>query len=294
MVDRSIIFSVKVFFHMKHPFEILKPEYSQLLSVMTVRPECRQELDRTAAKLLAFKTRYAQVSDANGVPIVFIASSFEREAGSDFTKNPAQGWPLTSVSKEIPRNGPFRSWFDAAIVAYRLNGLDKVGAGNWTWELACFYGEMFNGFGYRDVHHMHTPYLWGGTNIQTAGKYDSDGKFNASHMDQQLGIIPVAKRMIEISPDLAFSMQASVSMVPIESGLTQPESGNDALWLQHALNQVGFELMEDGSYGRQTKSAVEMFQRSYGLAVDGLAGPETIAALKLAVEAVQPEKAPVT
>jgi lysozyme family protein len=277
---------------MQHPFVKLKPEYSQLLSVMMVQPECRSLVDRTAMKLLGFKTRYAQVSAANGVPIVFIASSFEREAASDFTKNPAQGSPLTSFSRIIPHNGPFRTWFDAAIAAYHLNGLDKVGANNWTWELICFYGEMFNGFGYRDVHHMHTPYLWGGTTIQTVGKYVADKQFDPDQMDQQLGIIPVAKRMIELDPTVAFSMLPAMVSPPLASGLTQVDQGQDALWIQRSLNSLGLEppIDEDGNYGRETKTAVEMFQRGYGLEVDGLAGPKTIDALKFALAALAQEQ----
>jgi lysozyme family protein len=266
-----------------HPFEILKPEYSQLLSVMTVRPECRQAVDRTATKLLGFRSRYEQVTKADGVPVVFIAASFEREASSDFSRNPAQGWPLNSFSREIPHNGPFRTWFDAAIAAYHLNGLDKIGANNWSWELICFYGEMFNGFGYRDVHRMHTPYLWGGTNIQTVGKYVEDKQFDPDHMDQQLGIVPIARRMIEIDPTVAFSVLPTVLTPPISSGIAQMETGGGALWIQRSLNSLGFSIDEDGNYGRQTKTAVEMFQRSYGLAVDGLASEKTIGALKEAV-----------
>ena len=146
---------------MKHQFEVLRPDYSQLLTAMVIRKECREAVDHAAVKLLGYKTRYEPVSAANGVPIVFIAASFEREASSNFTKNPAQGSPLTVISRIIPHNGPFRTWFDAAIAGYHLNGLDQVGAGNWTWELMCFYGELFNGMGYRDFHHMHSPYLWG-------------------------------------------------------------------------------------------------------------------------------------
>jgi lysozyme family protein len=271
---------------MRHPFEILRPEYSQLLSAMVVRKECRKEVDDVAVKLLDFRGRYEPVSAKNGVPVVFIATSFEREASSDFSKNAGQGWPLTSISKWVPHNGPFRTWADSAIAAYHLNGLDAVGAGKWTWELMCFYGELFNGEGYRDEHHMHTPYLWGGTNIQTVGKYVEDGKFDPAHMDSQLGIIPVARRMVEIEPALALP---TVIPTPAHSGLSAPETGTDTKWIQGAMNELGWEpsLYVDGSYGRDTMKAVEMFQRSYGITVDGLAGPETIEHLKAAVAAAK-------
>lgn len=269
---------------MKHPIDVLKPEYSHLLSVMVVREECRKLVDEVAVKLIGFKSRYEPVTAQNGVPVVFIAASFEREAASDFSKNPAQGWPLNRMSRNVPHNGPFRTWFDAAIAAYHINGLDKVGSVNWTWELICYYGELFNGFGYRDFHHMHSPYLWGGTNIQTVGKYDADGEFNASHMDPQLGIIPVARRMVEIDPTLALPT-VGVS-APILSGIVHDlEIG--ARWIQETINSLGRfpQLDVDDSYGRETMYAVMDFQAGYGLAIDGVAGPETIDAMKKALAA---------
>jgi lysozyme family protein len=274
---------------MRHPFEILKPEYSQLLSAMVIRKECRAEVDHVAMKLVGFKPRYQSVSVATGVPIVFMATLFEREAGSDFTRNAGQGWPLNSISRDIPKNGPFRTWADSAIAAYHLNGLDRVGAAAWTWELMCFYGELFNGTGYRDAHHMHSPYLWGGTNIQTIGKYTADGEFDPTKWDAQLGIVPVARRMVEIDPSLALPSAAIAP--PIHSGIAAPETGVDTKWVQTALNKLGWEppLHVDGSYGDKTKKAVEHFQRSYNLKVD-FAGPETVAALKEALAALDAPK----
>jgi lysozyme family protein len=270
---------------MEHPFAKLKPEYTQLLAAMEVRPECAAEVEKVALKLLGYKSRYQEVSNADGVPVVFIATSFERESGSNFTRNPAQGWPLTSRSKDIPYNGPFRTWFDAATAAYKLNGLDRVGAANWTWELFCFYGETFNGFGYRDWHKMHSPYLWGGTNIQTAGKYTADNKFDSTVMDAQLGIVPVARRMIELDKSLALPSVPYVPAPPVASGIgTAPEHPDVTVeWVQKALKELGIDLSVDGSYGRETMRAVEGFQYYWRLDIDGLAGAQTIAALKEAL-----------
>lgn len=264
---------------MRHPFDALRSEYTQLLAVMKIRSDRVDLVDKTAKRLLTHLDHYLPVQEAIGVPVIFIATSFEREASSNFALNPAQGWPLNSRSKIIPNNGPFPNWHAAALEAYRLNGLDKVGAGNWTWELVCFYGEMFNGFGYRDFHNMHTPYLWAWTNLQTLGKYTSDGKFDPSHFDEQMGMIAVARRMVELMPDLAIKSlpapSAEVDILPQTSGLS------DAKWVQYALNTLGYQppLVEDGNYGRKTKLAVSHFQHDYGLEADGLAGPKTHAAL---------------
>lgn len=267
---------------MAHPFDALKSEYSYLLSMMTVRQECVERVNTVAVKILGFRTRFEEITKQNGVPVIFMGPSFYREANLDFTKNPAQGWPLSSRSRIIPHNGPFRDWASAAIAAYHLNGLDKIGAENWTWELICFYAELFNGFGYRDYHHMHSPYLWGGTNIQTIGKYTSDGKFDPDHMDEQMGVIPVAKMVAKLAPEL--DMTLAPIAAPMPSGIAVSDKPtHDVTWVQTVLHDLGFNIAVDGSYGQETRSAVSMFQTEYGVHdLPGYAMGPTLSALEQA------------
>lgn len=272
---------------MQHPSEPLKTEYAALLASMTIVR--KDEVDRVARRLIASKATYAAVTAKNAVPVLFIAASFEREASSDFRRSPAQGDFWNRVSVHVPKGrGPFGSWLEAAIDAYHLNGLDKVGAGNWTWELMCFYGELFNGFGYRDWHHMRSPYLWGGTNHQDRGKYTSDGQFDPRHFDEQLGIVPVMKRLAELDPALdvgravvPYPSTAGLVMQPSPVGLGSGAAGGTK-WIQETLNAAAFgpHLDVDGSYGRLTWLAVRNYQMARHLTPDGFAGPETIADLE--------------
>lgn len=63
--------------------------------------------------------------------------------------------------------------------------------------------------------------------------------------------------------------------------LSEGMRGKDVLALQAALREQGFPTgIEDGIYGILTKEAVREFQKTYGLARDGIAGPEVIKALK--------------
>jgi N-acetylmuramoyl-L-alanine amidase len=56
--------------------------------------------------------------------------------------------------------------------------------------------------------------------------------------------------------------------------------GDDVTELQHRLNGLGFDAgREDGILGPETATALRDFQRNTGLAVDGIAGPETLAGL---------------
>jgi outer membrane protein OmpA-like peptidoglycan-associated protein len=61
---------------------------------------------------------------------------------------------------------------------------------------------------------------------------------------------------------------------------TQPTS---IRWVQQALNKVmGLRLAVDGIMGNATRDAVRMFQKRYGLGVDGIIGSKTHAALQAA------------
>lgn len=281
---------------MQHPFNALAGEYSGLLARMQVtRPSA---VNAVAARLvgLAKARRYADVSARQGIPQPFIATSFEREASSNFRLSPAQGDPWDRPSTHVPRGrGPFASWTEAALDAYHLDGLDAIGAGNWSEERFCYEGELFNGFGYRG-HGIHSPYLWAGTNNYTSGKYIADGVWSAAAIDQQLGIVPVMRRMIEIAPELAFAAKVASVPTPIEAppapvtdvhGI-DAHGEHDTKWLQHALNTLhvdGTPLLEDGSFGRRTRGAVVAFQRTHALQVDGVAGPLTSAAIEQALAA---------
>lgn len=63
--------------------------------------------------------------------------------------------------------------------------------------------------------------------------------------------------------------------------------------LQHLLVVAGQHLVADGEFGPQTELKLKAFQRSRGLAVDGVAGPRSWRALEAArdaVSAVDPEQ----
>lgn len=63
--------------------------------------------------------------------------------------------------------------------------------------------------------------------------------------------------------------------------LKRGSSGPDVLTLQSALKQLGFDPNGvDGHFGPGTEAAVKAFQTSKGLNADGIAGPNTMAALQ--------------
>ena len=269
---------------MKHPFEFLRAEYTTLMGQMKIVRV--NDIEAVCNRLIEFidEGKYKTVSDKTGVPQIWMAASFEREASSDFSRSPAQGDRWDHVSRNVPRGrGPFLDWDEAAEDAYHLNGLDQVGATNWSWSLACYYGELFNGFGYRDYHSMRSPYLWGGTNLQQPGKYVSDGKFDPSAVDSQLGIVPIMMRMAEIKLELRIGSEwpfINAPVTPLAAPIKTPLANYDIHAVQQALLAHGFPPGPiDGSFGRKTSSALRDFEAANGLVADGLLDYETVVAL---------------
>lgn len=61
--------------------------------------------------------------------------------------------------------------------------------------------------------------------------------------------------------------------------LRKGDRGDDVKLLQHRLNLLGSQLIEDGVWGVQTDQAVRNYQYKAGLTVDGIVGSKTQAAL---------------
>ena len=279
---------------MKHPFEVLRPEYEELLASMMVDHDRVHEIGFVAQKLIADNRMpiYQRESAATGVPAALLAALDERESGANLSRALGQGDRWDQVSTHVPKgHGPFTSKVEADIHYIRYDHLDDNSA-PWSWPYVCWKGEAWNGFGPRGKG-IHTGYLWAGTNHYSRGKYVADGKWDAAFVDKQLGIIPVMKRIIEYRPDLAFDQFPGGLPMPVKPQITPEGIGashlGDVAWAQDALNKVlgdhlDAPLLIDGNYGRRTRFAVRKFQELHPpLAMDGLYGPETDAALAQAL-----------
>ena len=82
----------------------------------------------------------------------------------------------------------------------------------------------------------------------------------------------------------AISAQAAAPAAPAPAHATSALAAEKLRWgsqgssveqLQTALNEHGASLSVDGKFGKLTHGAVKDFQRSHGLKIDGIVGPET-------------------
>ena len=64
--------------------------------------------------------------------------------------------------------------------------------------------------------------------------------------------------------------------MPPKDTLRPGMKDNQVAWLQTTLNSFfGADLEQDASYGPKTTEAVKVFQKKYGLVVDGIFGPKS-------------------
>lgn len=181
-------------------FSALQPDYqARLAAVKMLRPVGAKA---EAERLLPSKTRFLALQASSKVPALWVMPAFYRESPS-FATYLGNGDPLNRPTTDVPAGrGPFATWEEGALDALHY---DKITEWNlpWTWEAACFLWEKWNGFGYRQYHGIPTPYLWAGSDQYHYGKYGSDGKFDPTLVDEQLGTVILAKAIAELDPELA-------------------------------------------------------------------------------------------
>ena len=277
---------------MLHPFQALQPEYVRLLSTVKItRP---QVVSRGVDEIERVLESYEQTSAQNAIPAAWIGPTDCRESDCNPRCGIGQGDPYNAVSVHVPRGeGPFASKAAADKFYLHYDHIDVLAPGVPAWSLpyAVYAWEEWNGWGPRN-HGRLSGYPWSCTDAYDTpaygghglgGKYVEDGVWDPNKLDPQPGAVALYLELVRRHPSLAISgMPALVSVAaPSIVTLPPPVGVHDAAALQTALNKLGAspQLDVDGNFGRMTKRAVMAFQAKGGLAVDGLAGPATWAAI---------------
>lgn len=184
-------------------FDQLRQRYANFWRDM--KSENIPTLDQAATARLRNKTRYEKVGKQLGIPWWFIAILHHRESSGDFRGVLHNGEHIIGTGRKtklVPAGrGPFMSWEEAAVDALRLKGLHNIR--DWTVERVCYEAERFNGFGYF-FRGVPSAYLWSFSNIYLGGKYVADGVWDSSARDQQIGVMPLLKRMMAQDATIKF------------------------------------------------------------------------------------------
>lgn len=144
-------------------------------------------INKVSQRLLAAKSRYETVSTSTNVPWWVISVIHERESSQSWSASLAQGDPWNKVSTHIPAGrGPFNSWEQAAEDALVNCPPHAAQWTNWSAGGALTLLERYNGLGYANKGRP-SPYVWASTDQYVSGKYTSDGHYDPSAVDHQLG-----------------------------------------------------------------------------------------------------------
>jgi peptidoglycan hydrolase-like protein with peptidoglycan-binding domain len=100
-------------------------------------------------------------------------------------------------------------------------------------------------------------------------------------------ILPMVLKMLlqtagpEVEKLLREKLFPHVAEDKVGDALASSLDANGTKWVQASLNMIDAATLDvDGKYGPATRAAVEKFQRSHGLTVDGWAGITTNDALR--------------
>ena len=177
--------------------EEVRVELDLLWRTMEITDAGRFVLSR--AKALNGRGFYEKLGESMGIPWWFIACIHGMECGFNFSLHLHNGDSLQRRTRRVPAGRPVEgdppfTWMESARDALGMKGLDRVQ--DWSMPHALWLLEVYNGLGYRLYRRMPSPYLWAGTNHYTAGKYVSDGKYDATAVSKQAGCAGLIKTIL--------------------------------------------------------------------------------------------------
>jgi len=134
---------------------------------------------------------------------------------------------------------------------------------------------------------MHFDYTGAGVDLGALQVQAFQELWNRHHPEAPLTVDglwgPATAAAVDRSPAAGFG-----SGPLLQRGMMGVEVGQLQTLLRQALQLTPQELPADGQFGPRTEAAVMAFQTAHDLAVDGIAGPATLAALSAATGQVVP------
>jgi lysozyme family protein len=182
------------------------PVYAKQWDGMKIKPDRVHEFNGIATKILANKARYVAIEEMTGVPWYLIAVLHMRESSGNFNTYLGNGQALHKKTTIVPKGrGPFASFEEGAVDALKIDGLSSVK--DWRLEKILYHCETYNGTGY-NARGLPSPYVFGGSSAQRAGKYVADGKFSSTVWDKQPGCAPIIATLAQMDPTIQFTRES--------------------------------------------------------------------------------------
>lgn len=194
----------------KHTFEAYAAGYRQLWDTMVIRQgdEYDAAIATAVANVEKGRETYKKLEADTGVPWFLIAFFHKMECNCDFTKHLHNGDTLAKRTVRKPAGRPTKgkppfTFYESAIDALTLKGYHKIK--DWSLERIAYESERYNGFGYRQFG-VPSPYLWSFSQHYVRGKYVVDGKYSASAVSKQVGVMVTLKALALKDPSVDYAL----------------------------------------------------------------------------------------
>ena len=169
-----------------------------LFDTMVIKPEIQSKLKKKTDTLIANKARYEEIAHHfpnPGFKWYIVAVIHEMECSQNFSKYLGNGQDLSKVTTIVPKGrGPFKSFYDGAIDALNLQGVNSKT--DWSMEGILTFLESYNGFGY-EKKGIASPYLFAGSNHYTSGKFIKDHVYDPNAVSDQVGVALMLKQIMD-------------------------------------------------------------------------------------------------
>ena len=100
-------------------------------------------------------------------------------------------------------------------------------------------------------------------------------------------VMPAVKEALQlVGANHTAGKPLSQAVTTVQHALKNATPGTTTKWLQQTLTKLGYSVHVDSVYGKETRAAVERFQRDHKLVIDGWSGPMTTSMLRSALEAL--------
>lgn len=189
-------------------FAARRDEYASRWARMKILPQYRTQLERDARIIMRGKERYQSIEKQTGIPWFLVGLLHMREASCNFSCHLHNGDPLTARTRHVPAGRPVRGtapfrWEDSALDALTMAPHSLHLVKEWTPERLAYESEKYNGWGYY-YHGVPSAYDWSFSDQYKAGKYIADGKWSSTHKDEQPGVMPLLKVLMELDASVKF------------------------------------------------------------------------------------------
>ena len=158
----------------------LRPEYLRRYAEATINANRLLQVNTALDRGLVNRVIYEKLSVVSAIPWFVILALHMREGGNRLDRSIKDGHTID----------PSTFFVDATKVLRSRALPDR-----WDSAGCLFMSETYNGFGPRH-HGINTGYLWSFTDEYTMGKYNIDGHWDPTLVDEQPGVVTLFMVMV--------------------------------------------------------------------------------------------------